>query len=124
MTKRILSVSYDEPLLRTREMLLERQGHDVTSAFGFTAALQHCKKGTFDLFILGHSIPEADKAELIKVFRANCDAPVLALSRLGENAPDGADAHVYPDDIQALLDTVDRTLSTETSRKSKQTGSA
>jgi hypothetical protein len=31
----ILSVSYDESLLRTREMLLESEGYNVISALGF-----------------------------------------------------------------------------------------
>ena len=102
----ILSVSYNEPLLRTREMLLARDGYSVTSALGFTASVQHCKRGSFDLFILGHSIPEQDKQELIRLFRDQCNAPILALRRDGENEADGADAHIYPDDIKGLLEAV------------------
>jgi DNA-binding response OmpR family regulator len=110
MPKNVLSVSYNEPLMRTRELLLRREGYSVTSALGFTNSLKHCKQGNFDLFILGHSIPDEDKRELIKVFRVHCSAPVLALRRHGENAPDGADDHAYPDDIEGLLATVARIL--------------
>lgn len=52
MTQRILSVSYDVSLLATRQLMLELKGYQVTSALGFTDALQHCKNGGFDLFIL------------------------------------------------------------------------
>jgi YesN/AraC family two-component response regulator len=35
---RILSVSYDQPLMRTRQMLLETKGYEVVSAIGFANA--------------------------------------------------------------------------------------
>lgn len=56
MSKRILSVSYDASLLATRRMLLEQKGYEVTSALGFSEAIECCKRSGFDLFILGHSI--------------------------------------------------------------------
>lgn len=77
MRKRILSVSYDASLLATRRMMLEQQGYNVTSALGFTAALEACRGDEFDLFILGHSIPAKDKAALIQAFRGNCPAPIV-----------------------------------------------
>src|SRR5690349_17572253 len=95
MTAHILSVSYNEALLRTREMILRREGYIVSSALGFTAGVEHCKNQNFDLFVLGHSIPDKDKRELMRVFRTGSKAPVLALQRQGENVPDGADAHAY-----------------------------
>jgi DNA-binding response OmpR family regulator len=106
--KRILSVSYNEALLRTREMLLQHDGHSVVSALGFTDAVERCKDGNYGLFILGHSIPEKDKRELIRVFRAHCPAPILGLQRPGENASDQADDHIDPNDIEALLNAVRR----------------
>ena len=106
--KRIRSVSYNEALLRTREMLLQHDGHSVVSALGFTDAVERCKDGNYGLFILGHSIPEKDKRELIRVFRAHCPAPILGLQRPGENASDQADDHIDPNDIEALLNAVRR----------------
>ena len=106
VSKHILSISYNEPLLRTREMLLVREGYLVTSALGFTESVEHCRNGRFDLFILGHSIPDKDKRELISIFRRNCKAPVLALGRQGEDLPDGADEHADPQEIKALLERV------------------
>jgi CheY-like chemotaxis protein len=91
-------------------MLLRGQGYFVTSALGRADALEQCKKGSFDLLILGHSIPEEDKRELINLFRTHCPSPVLALSRPGEQIPDSADAHAFPDDIDAFLRAVHTTL--------------
>jgi DNA-binding response OmpR family regulator len=108
---RILSVSYDEPLLRTRHMLLQQSGYETVSSFGFIASLQHCKHGKFDLFILGHSIPQSDKQQLVEEFRRVCPAPIISLRRNpGEQLVDGADYHLEPDP-EPLLNLVERVLS-------------
>ncbi len=108
---RILSVSYDEPLLRTRHMLLQQSGYEVVSTLGFTESLRHCKQGSFDLFILGHSIPYSDKMQLVERFRGVCSAPIISLRRSsGEQLVDGADHHIEPDP-EPLLDLVARILS-------------
>jgi CheY-like chemotaxis protein len=63
MQKHILCVSYDEFLLVTRRMLLEKQGYKVTPALTSQEATTRCRPGDkFDLFILGHSIPPVDQA--------------------------------------------------------------
>jgi CheY-like chemotaxis protein len=109
MPKRILSVSYDSVLLATREMLLQQRGYAVTSALGYTEALEHCRYGEFDLFILGHSIPHKDKLHLIQAFRESCDAPILSLERINEKRVP-CDLHASPDDPQRFLDVVDDIL--------------
>jgi DNA-binding response OmpR family regulator len=48
MKPRILSISYDLPLLRTRQLMLTQEGYDVVSAEGFAEALEHCSE-KFDL---------------------------------------------------------------------------
>ena len=116
---RILSVSYDNPLLRTRHMLLETQGHEVVSSLGFTESLKHCHEGNFDLFLLGHSIPHSDKLQLVKTFRKECPAPIISLRRnAGEERVDGADYHIEPDPepLLALVHKIlDRTKSSKQS---------
>lgn len=67
---------YDEALLRTREMLLQHDGHSVLSALGFTDANRTVQEDNYGLFILGHSIPERDKRELIRVFRVSVSVSV------------------------------------------------
>jgi DNA-binding NtrC family response regulator len=97
-TARILSVSYDEVLLRTRHMLLEREGYEVVSAAGFSASLEKCKQGGFELFVLGHSIPQEEKAKLVEEFRQSCPAPIISLRRnAGEQLVVHADHHIEPD---------------------------
>ena len=105
MSKQILSVSYDASLLATRRMLLEQRGYHVISGLGFTQAVAHCKEPSFDLFILGHSIPISDKEELIRTFREHCPAPILSLERHGEERI-VCDFHASPDDPENFLATV------------------
>ena|SRR5919108_6097097 len=109
---RILSVSYDEPLLRTRELILRQHGYDVVSALGFTPALKQCEQSgnRFQLFILGHSIPHSDKEALIAAFRAHCRAPVVALTRRGERQVEGADFQIEPEP-QQIVELVARLIS-------------
>jgi DNA-binding response OmpR family regulator len=109
MPKRILSVSYDPVLLATRQMLLEQKGYSVTSALGFTQSVEHCRNKGFDLFILGHSIPEKDKLHLIETFRGSCAAPILSLERIGEPQVQ-CDFHASPDDPAEFLQVVDGIL--------------
>jgi CheY-like chemotaxis protein len=82
MKKRILSISYDESLLRTRELILERAGYDVYSALGFAEALEVCQGDShFDLILMGHSMPRRDKTALIKALRRTSSAPLLSLRK-------------------------------------------
>jgi DNA-binding response OmpR family regulator len=86
---RVLSISYDLNLLSIRQMLLEAHGYEVVSAEGFVQALKKCKAGGYDLLIMGHSIPNADKEVLIVEATKQCNAPVLSLQRHDESMPGG-----------------------------------
>lgn len=97
MTRRILSVSYDPPLLRTRQMMLEHQGYEVISCATIDESLRHCSDSNVDLFILGHSIPSLDQHQLIESFRRYNSAPIIALQRCAEAKIAGADYHIRPD---------------------------
>jgi CheY-like chemotaxis protein len=110
MSKRILSVSYHAELLITRRMLLEREGYHVTSALGFSESVARCRNGGFDVFVLGHSIPEPDKRELIESFRRSNGGPVLSLKHQGELPVSAADFHVRVDDPAEFLKTVNTIL--------------
>lgn len=100
---RILSVSYDLGLLGSRQLLLESLGYEVVSASDFAEALQYCQSGArFDLFVLGHSIPAADKEALVAGFRAHSSAPVIALKRTGEEPASAADFYIDPEPGQLL----------------------
>jgi DNA-binding response OmpR family regulator len=107
----ILSISYDESLLRTREWLLRAAGFTVTSALGFTEAVAHCGNSDFDLVIIGHSIPQKDTTALIERVRTHNHTRILSLRRQGEEPIQGADYSVEsaqgPD---ALLEAVKAAL--------------
>lgn len=95
---RILSVSYDQTLLRMRQMILENEGYAVVSAQGFASGSEHCQQAGFDVFVLGHSIPHEEKRKLVEMFRQVCSAPVISLRRgASERMVDGADFHIEPD---------------------------
>jgi len=100
---RILSISYDKALLHTRAMMLSREGFEVESAVGFSAAIQACKKGTFDLVIMGHSIPPEDKSAIIKQLRAVCSTPILALRRPNEAPIKAAEYNLDSGDPRRFL---------------------
>jgi CheY-like chemotaxis protein len=110
---RILSVSYDLPLLSSRRLLLESLGCEVVSASDFGQALKQCSNGTrFDLFVLGHSIPNADKNALITTFRSYRSAPIVALSKMGEEPAMGADFQIEPEP-GPLLEVISRIIEGE-----------
>lgn len=100
---RILSISYDKALLHTRELLLSREGFEVESAVGFSAALHACEKGKFDLMIVGHSIPGEDKAAMIQQLRALCKTPILALGRPNEPPVNAAEYNLDSGDPERFL---------------------
>jgi CheY-like chemotaxis protein len=110
--KRILSISYDQPLLVTRQLLLEHAGFEVFSAFGFAEALDICKKrDDFDLILMGHSMPQKDKSALMAALRPRCDAPLVSILRHGEpSIPEAAYAVESGDGPVALLDAVKEAL--------------
>ena len=104
--KRILLISYDERLLIARRVLLEREGYNVASALGLKEALANCNDGTFDLVVLGHSIPITDKEGLIRTFRACSSAPILSLWDNDESITNSVDYLAFSDSPEKLLGNV------------------
>ena len=95
---RILSVSYDELLLKMRRMILENAGYAVVSAHGLEKSLEECNKGDFDVFVLGHSIPSRDKRQMVETFRRNCPGCIISITRgASEQRVEGADYRIDPD---------------------------
>jgi DNA-binding response OmpR family regulator len=103
MSRHILLISYDDRLLIARRTLLEQEGYRVSSALGFREAVRASGEGSFDLLILGHSIPRADHEELIRVFRAVSDAPILSLWTHKEGVIDGINYLAFSDTPNKLL---------------------
>ena len=109
---RIFSISYDTTLLRTREMLLRHLGHSVTSAEGMAEAVALCERepGSFDLMVLGHSIPDEDKRAIIRQCGQSCHCSVLALTLVNEPPVPEAARSVDPSDTRAFLAAVQELL--------------
>jgi CheY-like chemotaxis protein len=110
--KRILCISYDESLLQTRQMILEQAGYTVSPAIGFAKAIERCRtEKKFDLILMGHSMPQQDKAALIAIIRKHCPAPVMSIRKHGEQplpeADFSLDSHagpaVFVDEVKAAL---------------------
>lgn len=81
---RILSLTYDPSLAHTREMLFSGAGFEVSTFSDVDKAIAACQNNSYDLVVLGHSIPLAERKTLVKAVHSYCAAPVLALLRHGE----------------------------------------
>ena len=111
--KRILSISYDEALLHTREALLLKFGYRVESAYGFAEALSRLKKRPlpFDLIMLGHTLPINDKHALIAAMPKSSKAAVLSIRRHGyDPIPEASYSVDEADGIEALLKAIKAAL--------------
>jgi DNA-binding response OmpR family regulator len=95
---RILSICYDETLLRMRHLIFQKEGYDVVSARSLDLSLTHSQARVFDVLVLGHSIPHADKRKMAQAFREISAGAVVSLqSGAGEQLVDGADHHIAAD---------------------------
>jgi DNA-binding NtrC family response regulator len=109
--KKILSISYDEPLLATRQMILQNAGYGVVSALGFTEAIDKSKGQKFDLAIMGHSIPMTDKTVMAKTIKQDCHCPIVSIRRHGyEPMPESDYSIDAIDGPEALLVTIRQVL--------------
>lgn len=108
MPFRVLSISYDGTLLKTRHDMLQQKGYAVTSAEGFNNAMEHCRSGEFDLVVIGHSIPHQDKEALFNTVQESCAAPVIALARGSEPELKGAVDTLDPMDPHRFLKAVEK----------------
>ena len=110
--RRILSISYDESLLATRQMILEQAGFEVISALGYAESMERSNKGPFDLVVLGHSLPLKDKSAIVAALKKAKSKPkVLSIRRHGYAPIPEADASVEAvEGPLALLEAVRQVL--------------
>ena len=82
----ILSVSGNETLLRSRQMVLESVGwHVVTTTHGVEALLWLAERG-FDAVVLGHSIPSPERVSLAQKMKAiRPNVPIVMICVHGDN---------------------------------------
>jgi DNA-binding response OmpR family regulator len=113
MAKRILLVSFDDRLLIEQRGRLEQQGYAVTSALRVKDATVDCKRDTFDLFIIGRSIPHSIKKDLIETFRAHSSRPILSLWTPGEQILDAVNYFEFSDNLDNFVKGVQTILTKE-----------
>ncbi len=77
---RILSISVDQELLETRELLLQSVGYEVCSTASVEESVKLAGNQKFDLILLGHSLGIKREA-LVADLRERSSAPVLALHK-------------------------------------------
>jgi CheY-like chemotaxis protein len=109
-TKHILNVSIADNLRRTRAMVLEEAGFNVTSAANLREAEHVCRRAAFDLIIIGQGFSGDDKRRIASAVRTLLPAaPILELCRISPeiNSPDHVLYDPSPDD---LVDFVQRLL--------------
>ena len=115
---RILSISSDETLLRTRELMLRGAAHEIVSAVGPQDGCDACLESHFDLCVIGHSIPKKDKLAIIECFRDNNPkAQVIALTRAGEARLPEVDIYIHPGDPEELLRAIESALRSQRNRR-------
>ena len=94
MSKRILSISYDQILLETRAAILRKSGHNVipvSNLGGFKHALQ---EEDIDLVIVGHTVPQRDRDEAYRLMgESQCECPVIEL--YATSVPPESPAHFH-----------------------------
>jgi DNA-binding NtrC family response regulator len=100
---RILSFTHDPSLARTREMLFTGAGFEVATFLDVDEAIAACKTSAFDLIVVGHSIPLAQRKAFVRELRTSCATPVLAMLRQGEARLPEADYFFDPLESPALL---------------------
>ena len=76
--KRVICISWEEGLSKSRELLLRSLGVTVLSGLYQHEARRLCKEDA-DLLVLGHSVPIEEKKSLIHSFRKHSTAPVLSI---------------------------------------------
>jgi hypothetical protein len=105
VSKRLLSVSYDLQLLRSREMILQQAGYDVTSATSFAEVTAACARSNFDFAVVGHSIPRQQQEQIAAMVRERCEsACIVGLQLLVSEQLPFADLTVSSHDPAALVE--------------------
>jgi len=83
-TVRILSISNDQHLARSRQLVLESQEFDVES-FTSQTALMESQGRSFDVAIVDHTVPDDEKRMLVDELRRLCPGiKIIGLLQFGE----------------------------------------
>ncbi len=93
--RKVLCVSFDKTVSDSRRDILTQGGYAVTAITSAEEALQLLAVEKFDLVVIGHRFPKADKQELARQARERWKIPVLLICGASAETEIGADARVY-----------------------------
>lgn len=95
MPQKVLCVSFDKTVSDSRCAMLRQGGYAVTAITSPDEALELLGREKFDLMIVGHRFPKADKQELAARAREQWKIPVLLVCGASADTGIPADARVY-----------------------------
>ena len=111
MKPRILNVSLDESLRTTRERLLQDAGYSVVSASSWIEFEQACAGYSFDLILLGQTLPPSLKHDMADHVQNHCpDVKLAEIYLHGASVPAKYSFHAAGTDASDFLKFVDATL--------------
>jgi len=70
----VLCTGDDRTLLKTRRLILERDGHKVITATNQQEVTDACKHHKFAVAVIGQRLPLQSKQQIFDVIRQNCKA--------------------------------------------------
>ena len=82
----VLAIGLDPSLMTIRDLVLQSAGYAVVEASSLEEAVDHFQSGDFDLVLLCHSVPAADREHLASLIRASGSRiPIVSIAgSLGE----------------------------------------
>jgi len=108
---KILSVSNDDSVLRTRSMVLQNAGYNVCGVEDYGQAVDRCSAANFDVAVLGASLPYDDRIALAAEVKKRWPATHVVMYCRIHELPAYADAVIDPfDGPGALLFAIESTL--------------
>jgi CheY-like chemotaxis protein len=76
----VLCTGWDQSLLDTRTLILQSSGHEVHQARTQNEVLSACKKGRFDVAVIGQSLSNRMKPLIVAIVKEHCpDVRILEL---------------------------------------------
>jgi len=91
---RVLHVGTNEAVMATRRAILERAGYEVTLAHNLREVVAACTVNSFDVVILGQSLPAREKQRLVHIVLEHCK-PIRFLEYHNGIAPDMPSVHAH-----------------------------
>ncbi len=109
---KVLCIGMDDAVMQTRQMLLERAGHAVTTVRDLRQIVAACKREQFSVAVLGHHLPGKEKLRITNAVREHCPGARILELQASLSAPiPAADSHLSVTDdefAQELIACVNR----------------